>query len=224
MGQLADDVRERVGALARHRSARLVLEAEATEMFELRVPGSHNQTNARFAALVAEQLGVSMASAGRALTEFAGLPHRLQFVSVIEGVRYFNDSKSTSAEAVGTALRSFSEPVVLLCGGKDTGRELDRIADGPWETVRAVVCFGDAAERLMQMLTSLPADRRPSVVHTEKTVDRAVSKARSIAQPGDVVLLSPGCPSYDAFCNYEERGDAFVAKVKSLASLDPAPI
>lgn len=216
LGAVDDDVYERIEALVRYQKGRVVQAYSMAEDFDLQVPGPHNQANARFASLIAKQLNVEVDVSRAALLEFGGLAHRIQYADCVDGVRYFNDSKSTSVEAIDTALRSFAEPVVLLCGGKDTGRELERIKDCTWKSVRAVVSFGDAAKRLAEMIGGLDANDRPNVVQAEQTIDAAIAKARTIAKSGDVVLLSPGCPSYDAFSNYEERGDAFVTAVKSF--------
>ncbi len=216
VGRVDEKVRERIGGFVRYQKGRMIKADSFTESFDLQIPGPHNQANARFAALVAKELGISFEVSRSALAGFGGLAHRIQYARCVDGVRYFNDSKSTSVEAIDTALRSFSEPVVLLCGGKDTGSELERIKDCTWKSVRAVISFGDAAQRLAEMIGGLGDANRPKVVQPEQTFAAAIEKARSLAQAGDVVLLSPGCPSYDAFSNYEERGDAFIAAVKSL--------
>jgi UDP-N-acetylmuramoylalanine--D-glutamate ligase len=221
VGDVDDDVRERINALVRYHQGRVIKAGPPPETFELQVPGPHNQANAQFAMLIAKQLDVGIDVSRIALKNFSGLAHRIQYADCVDGVRYYNDSKSTSVEAINTALRSFDEPVILLCGGKDTGGELERIKDCTWKSVRAVVSFGDAAQRLAEMIGGLAVNERPHVVQPERTIDDAIAKARTLAQAGDVVLLSPGCPSYDAFSNYEERGDAFVAAVKSFRCIDP---
>ncbi|HNO78470.1 MAG TPA: UDP-N-acetylmuramoyl-L-alanine--D-glutamate ligase [Phycisphaerae bacterium] len=216
VGRVDDSVRKGIEALVRYHKGHTIKADILSEHFDLQVPGPHNQMNAQFAALIARQLGVELDASRAALKDFGGLAHRIQYADSVDGVRYYNDSKSTSVEAIDTALRSFAEPVVLLCGGKDTGSELERIKNCTWQSVRAVVSFGDAAKRLADMIGTLEENKRPKIVQSEQTIDAAIAKARTIAQSGDVVLLSPGCPSYDAFSNYEERGDAFIAAVKSL--------
>ncbi len=217
VGRVDGDVRERIMGLTRSQQGRVILTDSFIDVFDLKIPGPHNQTNARFAAMVARELGIEFEISRLALAEFGGLAHRIQYAECVDGVRYFNDSKSTSVEAIDTALQSFTEPVVLLCGGKDTGSELERIKNCTWKSVRAVVSFGDAAKRLADMIGGLDADNRPKVVQSEQTIAAAIEKARTLAHAGDVVLMSPGCPSYDAFSNYEERGDAFIAAVQSLS-------
>jgi len=186
--------------------------------YALRVPGPHNQANAHMAVKLAGALGVAESTARTALAEFGGLPHRLEFVGEVGGVRYYNDSKATSAEAVATALASFDGPIVVLCGGKDIGAELDRIVEGRWERVRSAVTFGDAGARLAGLLKTTRSAGGPLPVEQAGTVEEAVACARRAAQPGDVVVLSPGCPSYDAFVNYEARGLRFADAVRGLAA------
>lgn len=208
---------QKVREVARQRGARLVDGVHEGERYELRVPGPHNQANAHLAMVLARELGVAEPTARRALAGFAGLPHRLEFVGEVDGVRYYNDSKATSAEAVATALASFDEPVVVLCGGKDIGAELERITDARWERVRAAVTFGDSGPRLAGLLKSARRSGGALAVESAASVPDAVRCARRAARPGDVVLLSPGCPSYDQFVNYEARGQTFAAAVQALA-------
>ncbi len=189
---------------------RLVVTGTPERTYDLRVPGRHNQFNAHLAVGLAGALGVPDDVACAALRSFGGLPHRLAFVAERGGVRYYNDSKSTSAEAIETALAAFAEPVVLLCGGKDIGAELDRVVDAPWSGVRAVVCFGEAGPRLAGLIrTAAPS----AAVEVTPAMEPGVAIARGLARPGDVVILSPGCPSYDAYVNYEARGEAFKTQV-----------
>ena len=168
------------------------------ESYKLTVPGKHNQANAHMAVTMAAALGVTPDMACEAISEYSGLPHRLEFVRELAGVSYFNDSKSTSAEAVITAVQAFEQKMVLLCGGKDIGEELDRITDAPWTKVSSVVCFGDAGERLGQLIKNSVNSDLVNRVHTAADLERAAEVAREISSPGEVVVLSPGCPSYDA--------------------------
>jgi len=207
-----------VRAIADERGARVMDAVHRGEKYELRVPGPHNQANAHMAVFLAGALGVTESTARTALAEFAGLPHRLEFVAEIDGVRYYNDSKATSAEAVATALASFDQPIVVLCGGKDIGAELDRIVEARWAGVRAAITFGDSGPRLAEMLRGLAGRSGALAVQQTSTVQDAVRGAREHVRPGDVVVLSPGCPSYDAFVNYEARGESFAQAVRGLGS------
>ncbi len=176
----------------------------------LAVPGAHNVCNAAGALAVARVLGVSDATTVAALSAFGGLAHRLEFVAEIAGVRYFNDSKATSPEAAMTSISSFTCPVVVLAGGSDKGGSFEAFGAFLARSAKAVVCMGGTRERISAAirlasggcgrgLTVLPADDFRSAVNT----------ARELARPGDVVLLSPGCASFDWFRNYEHRGDMF---------------
>ncbi|MCB9850093.1 MAG: UDP-N-acetylmuramoyl-L-alanine--D-glutamate ligase [Phycisphaerales bacterium] len=207
----------RVGEVLMDRNAELVDAVYRNQTYDLRVPGAHNQANAHMAAQLAKSVGVSDAVARKGLAEYTGLPHRLQFVGEQGGVRYYNDSKSTSADAVATALAAFDEPVVVLCGGKDIGEELDRIVDARWERVRCAICFGDAGPRLASLLRTVEVRGAALTVHLTRGVPEAVGFAQDVAHRGDVVLFSPACPSYDAFVNYEARGDSFCQLVGTFA-------
>lgn len=213
----ADDeaVDVHVREVAAQRDARFLSAVYRGEPYALRVPGRHNQANAHMAVVMAAALGVDAVAAERAVGRYAGLPHRLEFVGTAGGVRYYNDSKSTSAEAVATALAAFSQPTVLLCGGKDIGAELDRIVDSPWDHLRAAICFGEAGPRLAALLARAVQAHHGCAVTCHLDLNEAAHAARAAAKPGDVVVLSPGCPSYDAFANYEKRGEAFRALVRS---------
>jgi UDP-N-acetylmuramoylalanine--D-glutamate ligase len=202
-----------VETIAQQRCGVLVDAAYRGERYDLRVPGEHNQANAHLAAKLAGALGVSEATARAGLAEFAGLPHRLEFVREVDGVRYYNDSKATSPEAVATALAAFDGPLVVLCGGKDIGAELDRITEGHWDRVRTAITFGESAARLAGLLGTIECPTGTLPVQAAATIPDAVARARQAAQPGDVVVLSPGCPSYDAFVNYEARGELFAKAV-----------
>lgn len=207
-----------VRRMAAERGVKLVAIEPTPEMplLPLRVPGKHNQVNARLAAAMARELGVESATVHVALEEFTGLPHRLQFVAERCGVRYYNDSKSTSAAAVATAVAAFDGPLVVLCGGKDSGEEVEAIAQTPMPLARAIVCFGEAGARLAGLLEERRSDSASPAIYRASNLDGAVQCAQTVSRAGDVVLLSPGCPSYDEFVNYEHRGDAFVRLVETL--------
>jgi len=179
--------------------------------FDLAVPGAHNQANAQAAWMAARQFGVDRAVAAAALAEFHGLPHRLQFVTERDGVRYVNDSKCTTPEGVVVALEAF-EPrqAVLIAGGYDKGVDLAPLARAAAARAKAVVLVGATAGRIAADLAKATRD-----LPVEQAADLpdAVARARALAGPGAVVLLSPGCASYDQFANYEQRGEAFAELV-----------
>jgi UDP-N-acetylmuramoylalanine--D-glutamate ligase len=178
--------------------------------FELRVPGRHNQLNAQGAFAAAELLGVGWESAQAALRDFRGLPHRLQLVHESDaGVRYYNDSIATVPEAAVAALESFSpKRVIQIVGGYDKGLPLTAMCNGLVERAKAVLCIGATGKKICGVM-SQAALQGGAAVYDCGDLATAMKMARSVAAGGDVVLLSPGCASYDQFTNFEERGEAF---------------
>lgn len=145
------------------------------------------------------------------LRTFEGVPHRLESVREIDGVRYINDSKATNVNAVWYALESFSEPVVLIAGGRDKGNDYSKLAPLVEKRVRALITIGEAAETIHQTLGPLVQDAVMA-----DTLGDAVHLAHLLARSGDVVLLSPACASFDMFDSYEGRGDQFKQLVSNL--------
>ena len=177
---------------------------------ELAIAGAHNELNALAAAASALWAGAKPADVARTLTTFQPLEHRIEPVAVIDGVRYVNDSKATNTDAVEKALTAFTnEPIVLLLGGSDKGTDLTAFAERVCaSTVRAAVCFGDARGRFLDAFAA-PAARKDVELIEAQNLSDAVSQASSLARPGDVVLLSPACASFDEFSGFEERGRRF---------------
>jgi UDP-N-acetylmuramoylalanine--D-glutamate ligase len=171
--------------------------------------GPHNTENIAAAAGAALAAGVSERVVAKTLREFRGLPHRLTQVAEIEGVRYINDSKATNVDAMKRALETFTEPITLIAGGRDKDGDFEAIASLVHERVHHAVYVGEATSKLERAFTSVPSTRA-------KTLEEAVVVARSHATPGGVVLLSPGCASFDMFRNFEERGARFEAAVMEL--------
>jgi UDP-N-acetylmuramoylalanine--D-glutamate ligase len=182
--------------------------------FELRVPGEHNQADAQAAWAAARRFGVDRQTAAEALREFAGLPHRLQFVTERGGVRYYNDSKCTTPEGGIVALKAFpARRAVVIVGGYDKHVGFDDFGKALARRAKAVVAIGQTRE---QILSDVEAHRKQQAPAVRRASDllSAVETARSLAAPGDVVLLSPACASYDMFRNYEERGEKFTVLVR----------
>ncbi|HLI27753.1 MAG TPA: UDP-N-acetylmuramoyl-L-alanine--D-glutamate ligase [Chloroflexota bacterium] len=180
----------------------------------LRLRGQHNVANALCAAAVALAAGVPVAAIRAALARFRGVPHRLEEVAVIDGVTYVNDSIATSPERAIAALESFEAPIVLLAGGRDKHLPWDRWAQVVGRRVRALLVWGEAADLISTAARAHGAAHVP--LDRVATLDEAVARARQLARPGDVVLLSPGCTSYDQFRDFEERGARFRALVQAL--------
>jgi UDP-N-acetylmuramoylalanine--D-glutamate ligase len=174
------------------------------------IQGVHNVENMMAAIAAAKFAGVSRRAIQRTLEEFPGLEHRLEFVREKDGVRYFNDSKGTNVGAVVKSLASFSAPVILLAGGVDKGGDYGPLAETIKQKVRRLVLFGEAKGIIAKALGHLT---QTAVVDD---IQAAVRDAAEQAQPGDVVLLSPACSSFDQFRNYAERGKVFKQLVQQL--------
>jgi UDP-N-acetylmuramoylalanine--D-glutamate ligase len=183
---------------------------EIIDVDEISIKGPHNLYNAMAASLVGQLSGVGTASIRATLKNFKGVEHRQEFVREVNGVRYYNDSKATSVDAVWYALQAFHQPIVLMLGGRDKGNDYSRIADLVQQNVRAVVAMGESADKVEKAFSGLKPVRRAN------SIDEAVLAAQSLAQSGDVVLLSPACASFDWFENYEQRGRVFKELVKNL--------
>jgi UDP-N-acetylmuramoylalanine--D-glutamate ligase len=163
------------------------------------------------AALTAAKIyGASKRAMETALDRFEGLEHRLEFVREIDGVRFFNDSKGTNVGSVVKSLQSFSDPVILIAGGKDKNGELSPLRDPIKERVKRLILIGEARERMDRELGGL------TDTTMTKTLEEAVLLAYQTAKRGDVVLLSPACSSFDMFKDYKERGKVFKDAVRGL--------
>lgn len=186
------------------------------EAFELSLPGVHNQANAQAAWAAARLLGISRDTAAEALQHLAPLPHRLEFVGEYDRVRYYNDSKSTTPSGSIVAIEAFPPgQVVLLLGGYDKGLDYAPLAAVALARAAAVVTFGAAGETIARAFSACQGG---CDVHRAAGFDEAVATARSLARQRQVVLLSPGCASYDEFVNYEHRGRRFVHLVTPPAT------
>ncbi len=168
----------------------------------------HDISNSIAAAALARRVGATNDGIAEALRGFTVPPHRIQRVRSVDGVEFYNDSKATVPHAVATAVRSFDR-VVLIAGGRNKGLDLAPMAETA-DRVRAVVAIGDAADAIESVFTDIVP-----TVRADGMAD-AVDKARTLAAPGDVVLLSPGCTSFDAYSSYGERGNHFMEIVEQL--------
>ena len=177
--------------------------ATLIEMNQLALPGKHNLANALAAATAAHLMGVPNKSIAATMSQFSGVPHRLEPIAEINGVTYINDSKATNLDAVQVALESFTQPIILLLGGLDKGGDFRSLLPHTHNNLKEVIAFGQAKELILTALRD--AVRSTSVMDLKE----ALELAQNCSQPGDVVLLSPGCASFDQFDNFEERGDHF---------------
>jgi len=176
-----------------------------------RVAGSHNVENLLAALLCVRALGVDPSLLEQALPHLHGLPHRMEWIREVGGVHWYNDSKGTNVASTAKTLEGTDRPTVLLLGGKDKGGDygpLLRLMDG---RVRNAVLYGQSAPIIEAALADCPVP-----YETVEDLPAAVARAAVHARPGDLVLLSPACSSYDQFDNYEQRGDLFRDLVEAL--------
>ncbi len=220
---LSFSLRTEVGQGAFVRDGMVILRLRGEEwpicaVAEIKLLGQHNVANVLAACTIAGAAGADPQSMTHVATTFSGVEHRLELVRTLRGVRYYNDSIATSPERTVAALRSFEEPIVLLAGGRDKHLPWEEMAQLTLRKVRHLVLFGEAAPIIEQAIRkaqcTMPHSRL--VVHTCATLDEAVGVAAQQARPGDVVLLSPGGTSFDAFRDFAERGERFRELVKAL--------
>lgn len=172
--------------------------------------GEHNLENVAVAIGIAEILGVGEEAIYAALSRFRAPEHRIEFVDEIDGVAFFDDSKGTNVDAAVKALESFSQPVILIAGGRDKGGDYAPLREAAIRKVKSAILIGEAKEKLIRSLDGA-VPTAPA-----KTLDTALESAFQGAAKGDVVLLSPACSSFDMFVDYKQRGQAFQRKVKQL--------
>ena len=180
----------------------------------LKLPGLHNLQNAMAAACATLVVGVPVDAVQQGLENFTPLPHRLQFVAEIEGRRFYNDSLATTPESAIAAVESFAEPVILLAGGYDKQVDLSQLAETIATRVKSAVLMGQTAEELTDLLEC--GEIQCSAAHCEcSSFDEAFRCACAHSALGDVILLSPGCASYDWFANFQKRGETFIELVNA---------
>ncbi len=183
----------------------------------IRLRGRHNLLNVLAACAIAYAAGLTVEAMQAGIKDFAGVAHRLEFVREWHGASWYNDSIATAPERSMAAIRSFSEPLVLLAGGRDKKLPWEDFAALAHKRVDHLVLFGEAAGKIETAIGSLQPGLRPFTVTHCATLREAVQAAANLAQPGDVVLLSPGGTSYDEFRDFEERGECFQSWVKELS-------
>ena len=177
---------------------------------EICLRGRHNILNVLAAVTLADSAGIEVDAMRRAIRTFKGVEHRLELVRTLRGVQYINDSIATAPERSLAAVHAFDEPIILLAGGKDKDMEWDDWASDVAQTVKEVILFGELAELLAEKLAEFSHVRRV------ETMAQAVELATDTAVAGDIVLLSPGGTSFDAFDNFAQRGEIFRELVKGL--------
>ncbi|SMO48069.1 UDP-N-acetylmuramoyl-L-alanine--D-glutamate ligase [Melghirimyces algeriensis] len=175
------------------------------------LPGVHKE-NALAAATIALAAGCPVEAVREELATFTGVEHRLEHVATIDGVRYYNDSKATNPKAAAAALESFEDPVVLIAGGLDRGIDFRELTSVFQKRLKGIVAFGQTADTLLNRAKEAGVSLRKQVADIAEAVDCACQ----MAEPGDVVLLSPACASWDMYTSFEERGSMFKQAVHRL--------
>jgi len=186
---------------------------------DVRLRGAHNFGNAAAAAAAATTLGITPDTIARGLQRFRALPHRLELVATKHGVEYYNDSKATTPVSTIRALQAFEQPIVLLAGGYDKGTPFDELGQVMHARARAVLVYGKTAPKLalaIQQAAAAVPDLPAPLLLQLPDLATALQQATTLAQPGDVVLLSPACASYDQYPHYEARGEHFRTLVQTL--------
>ncbi len=205
-------VRLRSGMFIDGKTMRLILPGieEEYPLKIIKIPGIHNIENVMAAVLIARSCGCPRESIIATIEKFTGIAHRIEFVNVKRGVRFYDDSKGTNVGAVARALESFSAPVILLLGGRDKGGDFENLSALIRKGVKGIVLFGESRQVIGSKIGGMAETAMAS------TLKEAVGIAYGQADPGDIVLLSPGCTSFDEFTSYADRGSHFRQWVEEL--------
>ena len=194
---------------------RLILDTPGTSMSmpraDLALSGLHNVFNSMAAGLSACLLDIRNDDIRRGLSDFEGVEHRLEFVAETDGVRWINDSKATNVNSCYYALEAMTSPVVLILGGKDKGNDYSEILPLVKDKVAAIVAMGVDNSKIVEFFSPHVAE-----VADTGSLDEAIAACRRLAKPGQTVLLSPCCASFDLFKSYEDRGRRFKDAVNAL--------
>ena len=202
------------GAWLNHAAIQVRLAGREVETFPLahiRLQGRHNLENVMAALLLALDAGADPNACRDVLATFRGLPHRLEFVADLGGVSFYDDSKGTNVGAVATSLAHFDRPVILIAGGRDKDSDFSLLNGLIAARVKALVLIGETRERLARVWQGL------APIHLADDMTAAVALARDLSRPGEVVLLSPACASFDMYRDYAHRGQTFQDLVRELS-------
>ncbi|HEY1018747.1 MAG TPA: UDP-N-acetylmuramoyl-L-alanine--D-glutamate ligase [Sediminibacterium sp.] len=190
---------------------RIQEERVSMSIYDFALKGKHNNYNTMAAGIAAATLGIRKEKIREAVKNFHSLEHRMEFVAMVRGVEFINDSKATNVNSTWFALESMNKPTVLVLGGTDKGNDYGLIADLVKDKVKAIVCMGVDNKKIIEAFKDIV----PVIVETD-SAKKAVNASFKLAEKGDVVLLSPACASFDLFKNYEDRGRQFKDAVKEL--------
>lgn len=193
----------------------LFLASSSAERFVLDIrnislPGAHNLANALAVVCLAKKSGLEAGEMIEGLTTFPGVPHRIEWVRKFNGVDFVNDSKSTNPDSLLVALESFENPIILIAGGQAKKADYSELGQLIRDRVKALILIGEAAAELEEVWAD------STEVFVEEIMGKAIIRATILANEGDVVLLSPGCASFDQYRNFEERGEHFRVLVEGL--------
>lgn len=190
---------------------RIQEERVSMSIYDFALKGKHNNYNTMAAGIAATTLGIRKEKIREAVKNFHSLEHRMEFVAMVRGVEFINDSKATNVNSTWYALESMTKPTVLILGGTDKGNDYTLIAELVKEKVKAIVCMGVDNSKIIEAFNGIA----PVIVETDNA-KKAVNTSFKLAAKGDVVLLSPACASFDLFKNYEDRGVQFKDAVREL--------
>ena len=177
---------------------------------DLQIPGEHNVLNALAAVTAARLVKTEISMIEKGLKSFHGLPHRLEFIRNLDGVDWINDSKGTNVDSVWYALGSFNKPIILIAGGRDKDSNFTILKERIQQKVKAVILLGEAKDKIEKAFEGIQN------IFQVSSLEESIKKARSLADSGDVIMLSPACASFDMFQNFEDRGDQFKKMVNAL--------
>jgi UDP-N-acetylmuramoylalanine--D-glutamate ligase len=190
---------------------RIQEERVSMSIYDFALKGKHNQYNTMAAGIAATTLGIRKEKIREAVSNFHSLEHRMEFVAMVRGVEFINDSKATNVNSTWYALESLANPTVLIVGGVDKGNDYALIEELVTEKVKAIVCMGTDNKKIIDAFKG-----KVAVIEETNSASAAVLTAFKLAVKGDTVLLSPACASFDLFKNYEDRGTQFKDAVKAL--------
>ena len=190
---------------------RIQEERVSMSIYDFALKGKHNQQNTMAACIAATTVGIRKEKIREAISDYAGLEHRMESVASVRGVEFINDSKATNINSTWYALESMTKPCILILGGTDKGNDYSLIAELVKDKVKAIVCLGSDNEKIKIAFKKLV----PKIIETD-TAAKCVAACFKLATKGDAVLLSPACASFDLFKNYEDRGKQFKTAVMAL--------
>ena len=190
---------------------RIQEERVSMSIYDFALKGKHNNYNTMAAGIAAATIGIRKEKIREAVKNFHSLEHRMEFVAMVRGAEFINDSKATNVNSTWYALESMNKPTVLILGGTDKGNDYELLAELVKDKVKAIVCMGVDNKKILEAFKNVA----PMIVETD-SAKKAVNSAFKLAAKGDVVLLSPACASFDLFKNYEDRGVQFKEAVKEL--------